>query len=1028
MHEVAVETLFARFADTGDPDALAAVFDQLAGKLLLVAAHLAGGSVAEDLVQATFVDAIRQRQRWDRARPLAPWLIGLLGNHVARARRERLRVPDPQRVATRESEPAGALAEANECFEAVAAAVQALPRHYRQVLSLRLVHGLELQQIAHSLDVPLGTVKVRLHRGLALLRRALPVGLTASIAMLATPSLGLAAARQAVLAEAAAACGTAGAVTTGVILGGWMMKKLVLGAAAIALAVGGWFTFGSGDAVTPVSALPEAPAAVVAPVAAAEPKVEAPPSPPAATAAQVAQTPERSEAATTGSLDLRVVWASDKAPAAGLELDAYQRREPAGRSPVVKRSEHASARSDAGGRARFDGLVPGTYHVLATGAKQSSVSSRAYVRAGETTEFELVVGGDMCLHVTVVGTDGSPRRDATLWCYGSMADGEPHRQLGTTDSSGRWRYRGLPLRVLWARAPGSEPSQRHELPNYRDEELPAEPVEVRLTLGPAGCTLHGTVFAPGGSTAAGASVAIACDDMLAKARPEIVLRADAQGAFRCDEVPAGVRNVVASLRDLAPAYVRVTTSSAEPATVVLQLRTGVTLSGRVADAAGQPVANTQVCVRRAGALGIGSLTLLETRTDAEGRYELRGIAPGGFMALVYVEPQLQQKLTGADGEHVVWNPTRDPERAISGVVVDAEDKPLANWQVTAMGPASRVPLSPPRPCYTDAEGRFRISGLEDAPHCVSVFAAMDGARPYGTASLSGSRLSAAGLVPCTVLDGVRPSNESLTIRVPATAMATAWIEGSLTLPEGMRAKAELSLYPKAIQGRGGFYVPQERLALGETTYRIGPLPPGDYHLLCDIEGRGRLEQRGLRLAPNETLRLPPFAFDAQRPLVVVLRHADGRVAAGATVKLKTWPVAFRETAPGTYESIPVGEGDDEITVHGPDLAPQGFAVRRGGTAPVELTVRSATPVVVRLSPMTPRERWVGALGVAVIDAQGTKLVDDMMQLDAGAEFRWRIGLLPGTYTLNFNEMLHGRASTTATVGTEPLQIDLQITK
>jgi hypothetical protein len=51
-----------------------------------------------------------------------------------------------------------------------------------------------------------------------------------------------------------------------------------------------------------------------------------------------------------------------------------------------------------------------------------------------------------------------------------------------------------------------------------------------------------------------------------------------------------------------------------------------------------------------------------------------------------------------------------------------------------------------------------------------------------------------------------------------------------------------------------------------------------------------------------------------------------------------------------------------------------------------------------------------------------------MQLDAGAEFRWRIGLLPGTYTLNFVEMLQGRASTIATVGTEPLQIDLQIAK
>ncbi|HZN41185.1 MAG TPA: sigma-70 family RNA polymerase sigma factor, partial [Planctomycetota bacterium] len=138
--------------------------------------------------------------------------------------------------------------------------MQALPRHYRQVLSLRLVHGLELQQIAHSLDVPLGTVKVRLHRGLAMLRRTLPVGLTASVAVLATPSFGLAAARQAVLAEAAAACGTAGAAGAAVILGGWMMKKLVLGAAAIALAVGGWFTFGPVGAATPVTVAPEVPA------------------------------------------------------------------------------------------------------------------------------------------------------------------------------------------------------------------------------------------------------------------------------------------------------------------------------------------------------------------------------------------------------------------------------------------------------------------------------------------------------------------------------------------------------------------------------------------------------------------------------------------------------------------------------------------------------------------------------------------------------------------------------------------------
>jgi len=191
--EPATEELFVRYRQTGDPQALAAVFDHLAPQLLLVAAHLAGGGLAEDLVQATFLDAMAHRERWDASRPLAPWLVGLLANHVREARRQRRRVPDPQRIEARDSERPDDVAEANECIAAVHAAVAQLPRHYRQVLSLRLVHGLEQQQIASSLGVPLGTVKVRLHRGMALLRRALPAGFASAFAVLLSPGRGLAA-------------------------------------------------------------------------------------------------------------------------------------------------------------------------------------------------------------------------------------------------------------------------------------------------------------------------------------------------------------------------------------------------------------------------------------------------------------------------------------------------------------------------------------------------------------------------------------------------------------------------------------------------------------------------------------------------------------------------------------------------------------------------------------------------------------------------------------------------------------------
>jgi RNA polymerase sigma-70 factor (ECF subfamily) len=50
--------------------------------------------------------------------------------------------------------------------------VQTLPAAQREVLLLRFVDDFSLQQIADALDVPLGTVKSRLHNGLEAIRRA----------------------------------------------------------------------------------------------------------------------------------------------------------------------------------------------------------------------------------------------------------------------------------------------------------------------------------------------------------------------------------------------------------------------------------------------------------------------------------------------------------------------------------------------------------------------------------------------------------------------------------------------------------------------------------------------------------------------------------------------------------------------------------------------------------------------------------------------------------------------------------------
>lgn len=68
-----LEREFAAWADRRDPEALTRVFDGTAGRLLLLAAHLAGtGGTAEDLVQATFVAAMTGARSWDRRRGSGP--------------------------------------------------------------------------------------------------------------------------------------------------------------------------------------------------------------------------------------------------------------------------------------------------------------------------------------------------------------------------------------------------------------------------------------------------------------------------------------------------------------------------------------------------------------------------------------------------------------------------------------------------------------------------------------------------------------------------------------------------------------------------------------------------------------------------------------------------------------------------------------------------------------------------------------------------------------------------------------------
>ncbi|HEX6810855.1 MAG TPA: sigma-70 family RNA polymerase sigma factor [Planctomycetota bacterium] len=166
---------FVAFCKTGAPDRLGVVFDRLAPELLLVAARLLPpGGDAGDLVQQTFVTALQQRRRFDTGKRIAPWLVGILLQHVRRERRRLRRRIDTRRLRGPSAQDPVAEATTQERAEAVHRAVAALPQPYRQVLQLHLVHGLPAHAVAASLERPFRTVQSQLRRGLHQLRRALP--------------------------------------------------------------------------------------------------------------------------------------------------------------------------------------------------------------------------------------------------------------------------------------------------------------------------------------------------------------------------------------------------------------------------------------------------------------------------------------------------------------------------------------------------------------------------------------------------------------------------------------------------------------------------------------------------------------------------------------------------------------------------------------------------------------------------------------------------------------------------------------
>jgi RNA polymerase sigma-70 factor (ECF subfamily) len=146
-------------------------------------------SDAEDLVQETYLKAYRAYDSFQEGTNLKAWLYKILTNTFINSYRARKRRPEQsdvddvedlylfRRLGGLEASTAGRSAEDQvmDLFtdSEVKEALESLPESFRMAVLLADVEGFSYKEIADIMDVPIGTVMSRLHRGRKALQRAL---------------------------------------------------------------------------------------------------------------------------------------------------------------------------------------------------------------------------------------------------------------------------------------------------------------------------------------------------------------------------------------------------------------------------------------------------------------------------------------------------------------------------------------------------------------------------------------------------------------------------------------------------------------------------------------------------------------------------------------------------------------------------------------------------------------------------------------------------------------------------------------
>lgn len=359
-----------------------------------------------------------------------------------------------------------------------------------------------------------------------------------------------------------------------------------------------------------------------------------------------------------------------------------------GEPPVV-----SAAVTAADGTFILGGLAEASFHLWARHG--GSVVIAESIPSGADVELQLGVGSFLRGR-----TLGSP--DVGLPRVSVFAIHKRHGRIMETTSVADGSFALGPVPpgdYLLLAVHGDRVAQSKEVTAPSDE-----PVKLELSTRKR---LEGTTTS-GGAPVAGAHVVATKGPVRRQAE------SGSEGRFALDDLADGEWTVVATrASEVATREIRIGGKSA-PAAIRLELGFGVVVAGTVRDDRGRPIADARVSHSSAdwrSGNGYG-----EVRTDAEGRFRTRPLAPGRY--------EFEATATGyaaSDGipQTVAETATEfdfrlEPEASARGVVLDPAGRPLRDATVELWrGEERRRRTSR---ATTLADGRFTVHGLRPGPH------------------------------------------------------------------------------------------------------------------------------------------------------------------------------------------------------------------------------------------------------------------------------------------------------------------------